>query len=30
MGMIRKAAVDAGLDVTDDGDEEFWVGRNPK
>lgn len=30
MGMIRKAAVDAGLDVTDDPDEEFWIGRNPK
>jgi 4-hydroxy-tetrahydrodipicolinate synthase len=29
MGTIRKAAVDAGLDVTDDGDEAFWVGRNP-
>ena len=30
MGMIRKAAVDAGLPVTDDPDEEFWVGRNPR
>lgn len=29
MGMIRKGAVDAGLDVTDDPDEAFWVGRNP-
>ena len=29
MGMIRKAAVDAGLDVTEDPDEAFWVGRNP-
>ena len=30
MGMIRKAATDAGLPVTDDPDEEFWVGRNPQ
>ncbi len=30
MGMIRKAAVDAGLPVTDDPDDEFWVGRNPR
>jgi len=30
MGMIRKAAVDAGLDVTGDSDDMFWVGRNPK
>ena len=30
MGMIRKAATDAGLDVTDDADEAFWVGRNPQ
>lgn len=30
MAMIRKAAVDAGLPITDDGDEAFWVGRNPE
>jgi dihydrodipicolinate synthase/N-acetylneuraminate lyase len=29
MAMIRKAATDAGLDVTDDPDELFWTGRNP-
>lgn len=29
MAMIRKAAIDAGLDVTDDPDELFWTGRNP-
>ena len=29
MGMIRKAAIDAGLDVTDDADDKFWIGRNP-
>jgi 4-hydroxy-tetrahydrodipicolinate synthase len=28
MAMIRKAARDAGLDVTDDPDELFWTGRN--
>ena len=30
MGQIRKAAIDAGLDVTDEPDEAFWVGRNPR
>lgn len=30
MGMIRKAAIDSGLDVTEDPDEAFWVGRNPR
>lgn len=30
MSMIRKAALDAGLDVTDDSDDMFWAGRNPK
>lgn len=30
MAMIRKAAVDASLDVTDDADELFWTGRNPR
>ena len=29
MQALRAAAVRAGLDVTDDGDEEFFVGRNP-
>lgn len=29
MAMIRKAAVDAGLDVTDEPDDLFWIGRNP-
>lgn len=30
MGMIRRASVDAGLDVTDDADESFWTGRNAR
>lgn len=30
MAMLRKAAIDAGLDVTGEPDEAFWVGRNPR
>jgi 4-hydroxy-tetrahydrodipicolinate synthase len=29
MSQIRKAALDAGLDVTDEPDERFWTGRHP-
>ena len=30
MRQLRKAAADAGLDVTADPDDRFWVGRNPR